>query len=252
MPPPVAYESQMVFGLFSKDRALKKAIDKATNKRAQSVDRWAAMEKLAQAGTDEAIYGLCQRFSFSYDKTTEDQQEKGWTVQTLVAKGEAAIGPLRRYMVGAAGLGYPLEVLGRIAPDDVVLEVIDEILADEDPGYTRDPQRKIDVIDFLAEMEGPDNATIAERIIPYVGDFDENVRFKATEALARKPADAAGPPLAAALTDEEEESKRLKQRIAEVLADNDLELGEHKTAVAAMLDEELPEFKLHKGRLTRK
>jgi HEAT repeat protein len=243
----------MVFGLFSKDRAVKKAISKATSKTAQSVDRWAAMERLAQVGTDEALHALCQRFSFSYDKTSEDQQEKGWVVQTLVAKGEAALGPLRRYIKSASALGYPLEILGRIAPSsEIILETIDAILGDEAPEYTRDPKRKIDVIDWLAEWDGVPDDVIAERIIPYLEDFDEGVRFKATEALARKPSSAAGPPLAVVLINEEEESMRLKRRVAEVLADNNLELGEHKTAVAALLDEELTDFKLHKGRLARK
>ena len=40
----------MVFGLFSKERKLKRAISKATNRLAQSADRWAAMERLAGMG----------------------------------------------------------------------------------------------------------------------------------------------------------------------------------------------------------
>ena len=241
----------MVLGLFSKKRALKKAIAKANNKHAQSVDRWAAMEKLAGAGSDEALYALCRRFSFTYDKTTEDQQEKGWVVQTLVSKGEASLGPLRRYMKTADALGYPLEILGRIAKHDQVLEAIDEVLATEEPGYTRDPKRRIDVIDWLAEYEEATDDEVAQRVIPYLGDFDENVRFKATEALDRNPGEGAGPALAEALTNEEEESGRLKQRIAEVLADRDLELGDHRGAVASLIEGELEGFKLHRNRLKR-
>jgi hypothetical protein len=242
----------MVLGLFSKKRALNKAIAKATNKRAQSIDRWAAMEKLAAAGTDEALLALCKRFSFSYDKTTEDQQEKGWVVQTLVAKGEVALGPLRRFMKTADMLGYPLEILGRIANHDQILETIDELLATEEPGYTRDPKRRIDIIDWLAEYEEASDDEVATRVIPYLEDFDENVRFKATEALDRNPGEGTGPALAAALTNEEEESGRLKQRIAEVLADHDLELGDHRTEVAALVDEgELEGVKLHRNRLKR-
>lgn len=242
----------MVLGLFSKKRALNKAIAKATNKNAQSVDRWAAMEKLADAGTDDALFALCKRFSFTYDKTTEDQQEKGWVVQTLTAKGEVSLGPLRRFMKNADALGYPLEILGRIANHDQVIETIDELLATEEPGYVRDPKRRIDIIDWLAEYEEATDDEVASRVIPYLDDFDENVRFKATEAIDRNPGDGAGPALAAALTNEEEESGRLKQRIAEVLADRDLELGDHRTAVAAMVDEGAVEgVKLHRNRLKR-
>ena len=243
----------MVLGLFSKKRALNKAIAKATNKRAQSMDRWAAMEKLAKDGTDEALFALCKRFSFSYDKSTEDQQEKGWVVQTLVAKGEAVLGPLRRYMKGAIALGYPLEILERIANHTQIIAAIDELLENEEPGYTRDPKRRIDIIDFLAGYDQASDDEVSTRVIPYLEDFDENVRFKATEALDRKPGEGTGPALAAALTNEDEESGRLKQRIAEVLADHELELADHRTAVAALLDEgDLEGVKLHRNRLKRK
>jgi HEAT repeat protein len=242
----------MVFGLFSKDRALKRAIDKATNQRAQSADRFAAMEKLREEGSEEALYALCRRFSFKYDKLIEDQQEKDWVVQVLVNKGEACLGPLRRFLKAGQRLGYPLSVLGQIARPDAILEIIDEVLADEEPGYTRDPQRRIDVIEWLAEWDGAPNAEIARRVIPYLEDFDETVRFKTIEALAVKPSPEAGPPLARALTREEEESMRLKHRIAEVLADNALDLGDRKAEVAALLDSELTDFKLHRDKIAHR
>ena len=242
----------MVFGLFSKDRALKKAIAKATNKQAQSADRWAAMEKLQQIGTQEALVALCRRFSFNYDKMIEDQQEKQWAVDVLVGKGEAAYGALREYLRTANALGYPLEILGKIADSEKVLTVVDEIIAKEEPGYTREPQKRMDLIEWLSEWDGASADQIAERICPYLEDFDENVRFKVTEAIAQKPSDLAGPPLAEAMTNPEEESKRLKLRMAEVLSENNLELGEHKDKVVALIDSELTEYKLVKNRLTKK
>ena len=66
----------MVFGLFSKDRALQRAIKKAHNKIAQSADRWAALEKLREEGSEEALYALFRRFSFAATKLSEDEVEK--------------------------------------------------------------------------------------------------------------------------------------------------------------------------------
>ncbi len=242
----------MVFGLFSKERALNKAIAKATNKLAQSADRWAAMEKLRENGSEEALLALCKRFSFTASKTIEDQQEKQWTVESLKAAGPAAYEPIRKYMLSATALGYPLEILGQIVPKDKVLKAIDEVFAKEEPGYTRDPKKRIDMIEWLAEWEGAEPDEVAERITPYLEDFDENVRFKVTEAISQKPSELAGPPLAKALTCAEEESKRLKERMAEVLCEHKLELGEHKDAVARMLEEELRGYKLVKNRLKKK
>jgi hypothetical protein len=84
----------MVFGLFSKDRALERTIAKATNKLAQQPDRWGALEKLREEGTDAALYGLCKRFGVTSMKGVEDEQEKNWVVDVLVEKGGASIAPL--------------------------------------------------------------------------------------------------------------------------------------------------------------
>ena len=86
----------MVFGLFSKERSLQRAMAKASNKLAQSPDRWAAMEKLRAAGTDDAWFALLKRFSFNYDKTIEDEQEKPWGYETMCAQGGDVLAPLQR------------------------------------------------------------------------------------------------------------------------------------------------------------
>jgi HEAT repeat protein len=242
-----------VFGLFSKDRALKRAMDKVTNKHAQSVDRFAAMEKIAKDGSEDALHALCCRFSFKYDKTIEDQQEKEFVVNALVDKGRDAIPAVRRYMKTAASLHYPLIVLGRIADKDDVFEIVDEILKDEPPGYTRDPERRTDVLSWLGEWEegGASNQEIVRRILPYLEDFDENVRYMAVDAIGFKPSPEAAEPLVRALVREEEESRRLRQRIAEVLAANQFDLGERKSEVAALLETALTGYKMHHDRLVR-
>ena len=239
-----------MFGL-SKDRALKRAMEKVTSKHSQSVDRFAAMEKLARDASDDSLHALCTRFSFKYDKTIEDQQEKQWVVDTLVAQGAKSLPAVRRYMKTATSLHYPLIVLGQVGDRDTVFDVIDEILRDEPPGYTRDPERRSDILSWLAEWEGASNDEVVRRILPYLEDFDENVRYKAVDGIGLKPAAQAAEPLVKALVREEEESRRLRQRIAEVLADNQWDLGERKSDVAALLETQLSGYKMHHDRLVR-
>jgi HEAT repeat protein len=240
-----------VFGLFSKDRALRRAMEKVTSKHAQSVDRFSAMEKLGKDGSEEALHALCTRFGFKYDKTIEDQQEKQWVVDTLVNKGADALPAVRRYMKTAPSLHYPLIVLGRIADKDTLFEIVDEILADEPPGYTRDPERRTDVLSWLGEWDEAPNKEVARRILPYLADFDENVRYKAVDSIGFKPSPEAAGPLVQALVREEEESRRLRQRIAEVLSENQWDLGERKADVAALLETQLSGYKMHHDRLVR-
>src|SRR5262245_44984469 len=166
----------MVFGLFSKERSLQKTIDKATNKLSQQPDRWGALERLRDDASEEALFGLCKRFGVTSMKGVEDEQEKNWVVDVLVEKGGASLAPLRRYMKGADQLAFPLKVLERIADHDTIIKAVDEVLASEPPGYARFPDRRIDVIKWFCEWNGATEDEVLSRIVPYIGDFDENVR----------------------------------------------------------------------------
>ncbi len=242
----------MVFGLFSKESALKRAQKKALNRLAQSADRWAALEKLRDAGDDESLMALCRRFSFTSLKSVEDEQEKAWVVESLSAKGEAALPALKRYMQEATSVAYPLRVLENAASKAEALAVIDELMLAEKPGYTRDPSKRVDYIDWLAEWQPATNDEVAERVIPYLADYDENVRYAAVEAIAHRPTPKATPALLDALVRQEEESKRLQIRIAEVLSDIESPLGEQKKAVQPLLEDVLGGFRLHRDKLVRK
>jgi HEAT repeat protein len=242
----------MVFGLFSKEQKLQRLIKKATNQLAQSPERHSAMDKLREEGSDEALYHLLRRFTFTYNKTLEDEQEKEWVVEMMIVKGSAALPPLRRYLKSASQVAYALRILERIADRDTILQIIDDLLADEDPGYTRDTGKRIQLLHWLGEWRAADSPAIAQRIIPYLQDFDENTRYAAVEALSHHPTPAAAAPLVAALVREGEESNRLKARIAEVLADGQLSLGDRQKQVAPLLDTVLAEFRIQRDKLVRK
>jgi len=226
----------MVFGLFSKEKSLHKTIEKATNKLSQQVDRWAALEKLKEDGSDEALFGLCRRFGITSMKGVEDEQEKHWVVDTLVAKGPAALPPLVRYMKSAEQLAFPLRVLERIADKPKVLEVVDELFASEKPGYVRMPERRIDLVHWMSEWKAATDDESVPRLAPYCTDFDENSRFAAIEGMTGKDPAKIVPPLIAALLRPEEESGRIKRTILEVLEKAKAPLGDQAAAVASAIE----------------
>lgn len=226
----------MVFGLFSKEKALQKTIEKATNKLAQQPDRWAALEKLKEDGSEDALVGLCKRFSITSMKGVEDEQEKLWVVDTLIARGEAALPAVVRYMKTAEQLAFPLRVLEGIASRDKVLEVVDGLFASEPPGYVRMPDRRIDLLRWFAEWKPATDDEAVTRLSPYVTDFDENSRFAAIDGLAHRDPAKIGPPLIAALIRPEEESGRIKRAIVEVLETHKVPLGEHAAKVEAVMN----------------
>jgi HEAT repeat protein len=242
----------MVLGLFSKKSSLDRAIKKATSPNSQSADRVASMEALAQDGGHDALLALCKRFSFSASKMIEDEQEKQLAVEMLSAQGEAAVEPLHDYMKSAKTIAFPLRILERVAEAARRFEVVDDLLEREEPGYTKDTTRRIQLIEWLGELEDVEHAEVAKRVAPYFEDFDENVRIAAAEALALKPCAEAAQPLVDALLREGEESFRLRRRLAEILADNDLSLCGRKSEVAALTENQLSDFRLHRDKLARK
>ena len=238
----------MVFGLFSKEKALQRTIEKATNKLAQQPDRWAALEKLKDDGTENALVGLCRRFSITSMKGVEDEAEKLWVVDTLVAMGPAALAPVVRYMKSAEQLAFPLRVLERIASREKVIEVADQLFASETPGYVRMPERRIDLLRWFAEWKPATDDELVSRFTPYVTDFDENVRFAAIDGMANRDPQKIAQPLIAALIRPEEESGRIKRAIVEVLEKTKAPLGAHAAAVGAALTGPLgDDFKVDAG-----
>lgn len=238
----------MVFGLFSKEKSLQKTVDKATNKLAQQADRWGALEKLKEDGSEEALLGLCKRWNVTSNKAVEDEQEKNWVVDALVSHGAAALPALQRHLKGADHLSFALRALEKVADHDKLLAITDELFASEPPGYVRMPERRIDLISWFREWKGGTDEEIVSRLAPYVTDFDENSRFAAIEGLAGRDPEKIAAPLIGALLRPEEESGRIKRAACDVLAKAKAPLGDQAQAVAAALQGPLAsEFKVDGG-----
>jgi hypothetical protein len=223
--------------LFSKEarsrRNLQKTIQRAGDKHAQSADRWKSLETLRDDGSAEAIGGLLRRFSFNYDKSIDDEQEKEWVYQALCSMGGKVLPELRSYMRESETLAWPLKILEHIAKGEKFLETLRMLCEWNDNSYVRDPSKKIQLVHFMGEHRDP---AIAELIVPYLEDVDEGVRFKAVEALfGQGHRDVGLAPLIKALGNPSEESRRIKVAILEGLSAAGWPLGEHATAVEKAL-----------------
>jgi hypothetical protein len=229
-----------LFDLLSKDkrdeRARSKNVTQAVNKYAQSGDRMKALEALADDGSDEALYGLLRRFGVMYDKSIEDEQEKEWVFETLVSKGRSALPAVKKYLFSAESISWPLRVLDKIAADgDEEIAFVQEVLARHEPGYERDPTKKMQLLSHLGSLK---HARAAELAAPYLKDMDEGVRFTAVEALLRHKNEAvAREPLLELFTSDSEDSLRIRIKIAEGLA----ELGWLVQGFRPGVEKKLPE-----------
>ena len=238
----------MVFGLFSKEKSLQRTIERATNKLAQQADRLGALERLREDGSEDALYGLCKRWNITSNNQVEDQQEKAWVGEALTAKGTVALGPLRRFMKSGLQLSHALAVLGAIGNRDEILATIDAVLDDEKPGYTRDPERRLDILRWLSEWKAG-GADATRRLVPYLRDFDQNVRVAAADGIADADPALTAEALLTAFVRPEEESGRFRKRIAEIIAHHKIPLGDRADAVAALLSGPVGGFAVSGGTL---
>jgi hypothetical protein len=207
--------------LFSKQGRVERSragnIKGALNKYAQSADRFKNLQALRDDGCDEALYGLLRRFGMLYDKSIEDEQEKDWVFEVLAEKGLSVLPALKRYLAAADSISWPLKLLDKIADREVELATLREVLARHEPGYERDPTKKIQLLNHLAGLK---DGRVPPLVAPYLGDMDEGVRYAAVEALVRQADEAAA---AATLLDQlvkaDEDSLRVRLQIADGFAD---------------------------------
>ena len=89
--------------------------------------------------------------------------------------------------------------------------------ADAYAEHGRQTSKKLDLLRWLNEWSGAANDDMAPRLLPYLGDHAEDVRYFTSEALARLSPERIGPALIEALVNPEEEAGRFKRRLSEIL-----------------------------------
>jgi hypothetical protein len=111
-------------------------------------------------------------------------------------------------------LTWPLKVLAAIVPQERIGEEMLSLLDQFDTEYTRNVEPKVQLLQLLEGHPSDDVRIAAE---PFLQDAGETVRFTAANTVFAMGDPESVPTLIAAL--EQEESLRVKNRIAQGLAD---------------------------------
>ena len=187
--------------------------DKAGDKRAQNYDRAEAIAHLSQMRSADAVSALLKRFTFTIDPSITDQEEKDAAYDGIVAAGEEAIGPVRAFAVKAASLAWPMKILKDLLDESAYVDELLVWLGRFDTEYAKFVDPKIQVLKALEEHK---NTKIRPAVERFLLDVNEPARFHAVAVtLAQGEPEGAGP-LSNVL--EEEESFRVRNKIAEGLA----------------------------------
>ncbi len=213
-----------------KEGQLKRHARRLKNLNAQAEDRQVSAHWLAEEGSEEAVLGLLGRFEVNYEQRMKDGQEKDLVFELLRSMGAARVGaPVRQWVRKNQAFARPLQLIEELEGTDAAVDVLLDMLGREVDPFK--PEKKRQILIKLADYR---DARIIERVPACLHDFDEGIRYAAAEALlAQEGADGTvRAELGKALANRQEESNRLRVRIAEAFHQRSWDLGEHTEAVA--------------------
>ncbi len=224
---------------FSKDARDERAFDKAvrnvlrkTRAKDERMDEPIAF--LADIGTEEAMLALLRRYDIIIRSESMDRFEKELICSLLIEKGGQAIPPIRKFLGESENVTWPIQALRSITTEDHVIELLLDVLSEEVGKDSFKPDKKVRLLELLEDHIDPRVAPVAAGALK---DFDETVRFRAVELLfAQGDEEPAREPLLALLTDEDEESQRIRNRILAGFVETGWTVKGFRKAVEAVIN----------------
>ena len=209
---------------------LKRHAKRIKNLNAQAEDRQVSAHWLAEEGSDDAVRALLGRFEVNYEQRMKDTQEKDLVYDLLRSMGSDRVAvPVREWVRKNQSFARPLQLLQELEGREAAVDVLLDMLGREVDPFK--PEKKRQILIKLAEHR---DDRIVDRVPACLEDFDEGIRYAAAEALLAQDAadEVIRGELAKALGNRQEESNRLRVRIAEAFHKRGWQLGVHAEAVA--------------------
>ncbi|RME28028.1 MAG: HEAT repeat domain-containing protein [Deltaproteobacteria bacterium] len=210
------------------DAQLKRHARRMVNLNAQAEDREMSAHWLAENGSHDAIVALLNRFSVRYEQGMKDAAEKEMVYRLLVELGPDVVEPVKEWARINDAFAQPLRLVEHFEGPEAAVELLLEMLKTEDDPFK--PEKKRQILIHLADFRDP---RIPDGVKAALRDFDEGVRFAACGALLAQDADdEIRDLLASVLADPDEDSNRMKVRIAEAFHQRGWSLGRHAEEIA--------------------
>lgn len=188
---------------------------RVADRNAQPEDREESARWLANEGTDAAILALYGRYNLQIEHSLKDQREKDLVTDLLIGLGPKATAQARVFASEHPIFHGAVRVVERVEGASAAVELLLTLLGRERVEEEFKIEKKKNLLIALAERRDP---RIVEATARFLGDFDEGVRNAAVEAVAAQEGDAGREPLRAVLCNPEEESTRIRGRVAEIFA----------------------------------
>jgi hypothetical protein len=201
---------------FSSDGKVKRLGKKLTEKFGPPENRQKAISQLAEIGTSEALSAMLLRFTIISDSRITDAEEKETVFHHMVDAGEDALVPLKDFLRERVQVAWPLKVLAELLPAGEVLALVLAELTRLGQEYTRDPEKKVQLVTWLLEHHPEPDPRVAPALWPLLAEQSDDLKLATARGLAQHPDPGSQGPLVAALV-EEGQSARVRQEIAGAL-----------------------------------
>jgi hypothetical protein len=186
-----------------------------TDKNQQAEDREKSARWLVDNGGPKGIVALLTRFDMALENQLKDSGEKDFVYGLLAGLGDAVMRPLDRHLEKCRHVAHPLRLYVERKGEAAAVERVFQVLELERAKDDFKPEKKMDLLVWLAGHRHPGAVEVAAR---FLEDFDEGVRYAASEVIIGQGEGVGREPLLAVLTNPQEESNRLRIRIAGVFA----------------------------------
>ncbi len=220
---------------FSAEGKLRRLGKKVTEKYGPPENRQKVIEQLAQMDTPEALSTLLLRFTINSDPSITDAEEKQHVFDLVLDAGEKAVGPLRDFVRRQESISWALRLLAELLPAEEVTAIVISELTRLGPEYTRDPEKKVQLINWLAEHRGePPDARVGPLLPQFLDDMSDDVKLAALRAIVAERLETAREHLLTAFV-HPDQSARVRQALAAALADSGFGVQGYREKVEALL-----------------
>ena len=222
-----------IFGGKSPERAIKLK-GKVVQKYGGPEARQKAIQQLGEMELPEATAPLLARFTVAVEPATTDTDEKEHVFGLIRARGEAAVDPIRTFLRrNDQASSWAVRLLRDILPADRFVTAVVEHLRELGEVYTRDPEKKLVLLNESESLEDP---RIAPTVMPFLEDMADDVKIAALRALGPRAYPEAREPMLKLLT-APETARRVQTAAVEAIARSAFGVQGYREKVESLLPE---------------
>jgi hypothetical protein len=196
------------------EKRIARALATIKNSKAIKEDRQSAIEYFKDVGDPHvAVPALLQRFEYSLEHGINDTREKESCMEGIIAYGPDALPHVREHLLTTSRIAWPIKVLKALGDEAEVVEILKNALDFGDIAFDQAKvDKNYDILCYLIDYKLPG---FTDKLVHFISDHDERVRFGATELLIEQDDPAVPGHLERFIADESPDNTRLRKSVIE-------------------------------------